>query len=85
MTGVMALHEILHETKRKKKVGIVLKLDFEKAYDKVDWNFLFDCLKFRGFCDKWLGWMKGVVMGGTVSVKLNNHLGPYFVSHKEVR
>lgn len=60
MTGVMALHEILHETKRKKKVGIVLKLDFEKTYDKVDWNFLFDCLKFRGFYDKWLGWMEGV-------------------------
>jgi hypothetical protein len=31
MNGVLALHEILHETKRKKQVGIILKLDFEKA------------------------------------------------------
>lgn len=40
MNGVMALHEILHETKRHKQTGVILKLDFEKAYDKVDWNSL---------------------------------------------
>lgn len=85
MSGIMALHEVLHETKRKKEIGLVLKLDFEKAYDKVDWNFLFDCLKFRGFCNKWMEWIKEVVIGGTVRVKLNNQLGPYFVSHKGVR
>lgn len=31
MTGVVCLHEILHETKRRKEVGIILKLDFEKS------------------------------------------------------
>jgi hypothetical protein len=35
MDGVLSLHEILHETKRKKMDGIILKLDFEKAYDKI--------------------------------------------------
>ena len=44
MNGVLALHEILHETKRGNEVGIILKLDFEKAYDKVNWDFLFSCL-----------------------------------------
>jgi hypothetical protein len=36
MNNVLAMHEILHETKRKGEVGVVLKLDFEKAYDKVN-------------------------------------------------
>jgi hypothetical protein len=31
MSGVMVLHEILHETKLRKQVGVILKLDFEKA------------------------------------------------------
>jgi hypothetical protein len=35
MSNILALHEMLHETKRRKGLGVVLKLDFEKAYDKV--------------------------------------------------
>ena len=31
MNGVLALHEILHETKKNKEVGVILKLDFEKS------------------------------------------------------
>jgi hypothetical protein len=35
MDGVMSLHEILHEAKRKKQQGIVLKLDFERLMTKL--------------------------------------------------
>jgi len=35
LEGVVILHETLHEIKKKKLNGVVLKLDFEKAYDKV--------------------------------------------------
>jgi DNA-directed RNA polymerase specialized sigma54-like protein len=35
MTRVMGLHEILHETKKSHECGVILKLDFEKTYDKV--------------------------------------------------
>jgi hypothetical protein len=36
MNGVLALLEILHETKRRGALGVILKLDFEKAYDKIN-------------------------------------------------
>jgi hypothetical protein len=36
MEGVIVLHETLHEMHRKKQSGIILKLDFEKAYDKLN-------------------------------------------------
>lgn len=35
MEGVVVLHETIHELQRKKKSGVILKLDFEKVYDKV--------------------------------------------------
>ena len=57
----MCLHEIIHETKKKKEMGIILKLDFEKAYDKVNWNFLFEYMQMRGFSEKWRIWITQVV------------------------
>ena len=83
--GVMALHEVQHDTKSKKRDGLILKLDFEKPYDKISWEFLFDCLRQRGFCENWCKWIKVVVTSGTLSVKVNDILGNYFQSGKGVR
>ena len=40
MEGAIILHETLHELHSKKQDGIIFKIDFEKAYDKVKWSFL---------------------------------------------
>jgi hypothetical protein len=34
------LHKTIHKLHRKKMSGVVLKLEFEKDYDKVNWGFL---------------------------------------------
>lgn len=85
MDGIVSLHEVLHESRLRRKQGLILKLDFEKAYDKVNWVFLFKCLCARGFSERWCSWFKSVVMGGTLSVKVNGKEGPYFGSFKGVR
>jgi hypothetical protein len=46
LDGVVVLHETIQELKRRKQNGVILKLDFEKAYDKVNWDFF--CCKFLG-------------------------------------
>ena len=40
MEGVVILHETIHELHTKKRNGVIFKIDFEKAYDKVKWSFL---------------------------------------------
>jgi hypothetical protein len=35
LEGVVILHEIIHELHNKKIYGVLFKIDFEKAYDKV--------------------------------------------------
>ena len=39
----------------------------------------------KGFSSKWYFWIKQVVSGGTVSVKVNNKIGTYIKSYKGVR
>jgi len=31
---------VIHELRRSKSQGVILKIDFEKAYDRVRWDFL---------------------------------------------
>ena len=44
--------EYVHQCTQSKRAIIILKLDFEKAYDKISWTFLFDCLVQRGFPER---------------------------------
>jgi hypothetical protein len=53
MEGVVILHETIHELHRKKQSGVILKIDFDKAYDKVKWSFVQQILRTKGFSLEW--------------------------------
>jgi hypothetical protein len=44
LDGPLALMEIIHDIRVRKHNGVLLKLDFEKAYDRVNWDFLGEVL-----------------------------------------
>lgn len=85
MEGIVILHESLHEIKRKHQNGIRLKLDIEKAYDKVDWGFLQQTLRMKGFSAQWCRWVESIVTGGSVGVKVNDEIGKFFHTKKGLR
>jgi hypothetical protein len=66
LDGLVVLHETILKLKRRKQNGIILMLDFEKAYDKVNWEFLLQVLRMRGFPTVWCQWMERVVSKGSV-------------------
>jgi hypothetical protein len=67
---------------KKKQNGVILKIDFEKAYDKVRWSFLFQTLEMKGFLAKWISWIKSFVNGGSVAVNVNEDVGHFFQTKK---
>jgi hypothetical protein len=85
LEGVLSLREIIHETKRKKLGGIFLKLDFEKAFDTVDWGFLREVLLRKGFDPAWVHRAMGLVSGGQTSISINGEIGDYFRNGRGVR
>lgn len=58
LEGVVILHEVLHELRVSKKEGVILKLDFEKVYEKVHWGFMMEVLARKNFPLKWIQWMQ---------------------------
>jgi hypothetical protein len=85
LEGVIVLHESIHEIHRKNLDGIILKLDFEKAYDKVKWKFLQQAMCMKGFSPKWCTWIQSIVSKGHVGVRVNDGIGPFFSTHKGLR
>jgi hypothetical protein len=63
LEGVVVLHETIHELHRKKMDGVLFKIDFEKAYDKVKWPFLQQVLRMKGFDPIWCDRVKQFVQG----------------------
>jgi hypothetical protein len=51
MEGIVNLHETIHEIHHKKLPGVLFKIDFEKAYNKVNWAFLYQMMQLKGFGD----------------------------------
>jgi hypothetical protein len=85
MEGAVILHETIHELHSKKQDGVIFKIDFEKAYDKVKWSFLQQTLRMKGFSQTWCKWVEKFTQGGNVNIKVNDQLGPYFQTRKGLR
>jgi len=85
MEGVVILHETIHEMHRKKHDGVIFKIDFEKAYDKIRWSFVKQTLQMKGFSSKWCEWIEAFTKGGHVNIKLNDQLGENFQTKKGLR
>jgi hypothetical protein len=68
-----------------KKTGIILKLDYEKAYNRVNIDFLLEILRLRGFGEQWVNWIKAIVVGGSVCVSANGEESSTFKSGKGLR
>ncbi|GLT48336.1 hypothetical protein SLA2020_219680 [Shorea laevis] len=70
MDSVMVANETIDEVKKKKRC-IIFKVDFEKAYDKVCWDFLMSMMEKMGFCVTWRNWILECLRTNSISVLVN--------------
>lgn len=86
--NILIAHETFHYLKHKKSkrdFEMRLKLDMNKAYDKVEWDFLEDVMIKMGFCNRLVFLVMSCVRTVSFFVSLNGKVGNKFKPSRGIR
>lgn len=86
--NILIAHEAFHSLKLKKggQVGyMAVKLDFNKAYDRTEWDFLAAVLQKMGFHPQWIQWIMECVSTVNFSVCVNGEKRASFIPTRGLR
>jgi hypothetical protein len=80
-------HELLHafKTKRGKGGYMFLKMDMEKAFDRMEWWFLLLIMKKLGFNPIWINWITICITSSSFSIFLNGSPFGFFSPKRVLR
>ncbi|GJS91543.1 RNA-directed DNA polymerase, eukaryota [Tanacetum coccineum] len=71
LDGPLMINEIVEWCKRRKKKAMLFKIDFEKAFDMISWDYIFSRLHHLGFGSKWIRWIKACLSSLFALVLIN--------------
>ena len=84
--SIVMAEEIVAAWRRSGTSGFLWKVDFAKAYDSIDWRYLWNVLRRRGFPEIWVRWMKLCVSTSSCSVLVNGRpQGGWFQPQRGIR
>lgn len=63
----------------------MLKLDMEKAFDRISHRFILQALSYFGFPDVWREWIRGVISMPLFAVQVNGDRSPWFDGNSGIR
>ena len=73
LDAVFIANEIVDEKRRLGEEGVVFKIDFEKAYNHVSWDFLDHVLEKKGFSPRWRKWMRSCLSTVSFAILVNGN------------
>ena len=71
LDGIILTHEVFHSLKTSKTLGIILKLELSKSFDKLSWAFIEKMLLDFGFCQDWVHWILSLISSALFSILVN--------------
>lgn len=67
----LIVNEICAWAKKVKKKILLFKVDFDKAFDIVNWEYLESIMMQMGYGEKWRNWIKGFLGSSRSSILVN--------------
>jgi len=71
LDGILVANEVVDDARKHKKELLLFKVDFEKAYDSINWGYLDEVMHKMGFLVLWRKWIKECIGTATASVLVN--------------
>ncbi|XP_038973123.1 uncharacterized protein LOC120105099 [Phoenix dactylifera] len=71
--NILLAQEMMGDLQRasRRRCLMAVKLDMERAYDRIRWDFLRRALESFGFHQTWIDWVLGCVQGPSFSILVN--------------
>ncbi len=83
--NVSLLRDIVDVTSELNLPAAILSLDQEKAFDRVDWAFMFATLEKMGFGPSFIRWVRLLYSRARCSILVNGYSSPVFYPSRGVR
>lgn len=77
--------EYIHQCQQSNREIVIIKLDFEKAFDSIEHEAILMIMRHMGFPAKWLSWVDMIFNSTCTSVLLNRVPGMSFKCKRRVR
>lgn len=83
--NIRTISDIIEFTSLKNQPGIILLLDFEKAFDTILWPFLIESLRQFNFGPMFIRWVETIYNNIESTVLNNGHTTGFFQLHRGIR
>ncbi|XP_071717846.1 uncharacterized protein [Rutidosis leptorrhynchoides] len=77
--------EAIDYLNKKRLKSLVFKVDFEKAFDSLNWDFLLEMMKRMGFGERWRRWLLACLKSSSISILVNGSPTNEFPIERGVR
>ena len=71
LDAALIANKAIYSLLKRDETGVLCKLDLEKAYDHINWDFLLTVMQKMGFGEKWARWIRWCIFIASFSVLIN--------------